>query len=85
MFRPNRDSNPWTYNNEASVLPLCSYNVKAVKTRESSLKGMINIIFLLLFYKSSYLNKDVNHTEPSPSARVPCTNPCNQSFKCLKH
>ncbi len=29
-----------------------------------------NIIYL--FYKTSYLNEEVNRTEPSPSVRLPC-------------
>jgi hypothetical protein len=27
---------------------------------------------LVLFYKTSCLNKEINRTEPSPSVRVPC-------------
>ncbi len=29
-------------------------------------------MWFLHFYKTSYLNKEVNHAEPSPSVRVPC-------------
>jgi hypothetical protein len=29
---------------------------------------------LLFFYKTTYLNEEVNRTEPSPSVSVPCPN-----------
>jgi hypothetical protein len=46
--------------------------------RLSSLSLLVQIICFLysnrifLFYKASYLNKEVNCTEPSPSVRFPC-------------
>jgi hypothetical protein len=30
------------------------------------------LIIQILFYKTSFLNEEVNGTEPSPSVRVPC-------------
>jgi hypothetical protein len=30
-------------------------------------------IYIFLFYKTSYFNKEVNSSEPSPSVRVPCS------------
>jgi hypothetical protein len=33
---------------------------------------------LFTFYKTSYLNEEVNRTEPSPSVSVPCLEPNTQ-------
>jgi hypothetical protein len=33
-------------------------------------------LFFFFFTKQPYLNKEVNCTEPSPSARVPCLGGC---------
>jgi hypothetical protein len=59
-------------------------------TREPLLQGRLSIVDLLVltsfyqvilttqmlftFYKTSYLNKEVNRTEPSPSVSVPWGN-----------
>ncbi len=58
-------------------------------TREALLKGRISTADLLvltsldqlffklkLFFKTTYLNSEVDCTEPSPSVRVPCWDPC---------
>jgi hypothetical protein len=57
---------------------------KALHDRESLLKGegsvqlkqtdsdqLLLIVIYFLLYKTSYLNKNLNHTDLSPSVRVP--------------
>ncbi len=41
-------------------------------------------IVFTFFYKTSYLNEEVNCTEPFPLVGVPCTDRCIVHFKTIK-